>query len=94
MHISSTHCNLLSMQAKLSMVAAERDSAVREMRNMAEQCHRVAGEFDSMAQHCDLLIRENKRVCIIICLSVFNFFAFLRYPNYKRIPYNIFYKKK
>ena len=49
-------------QAKLSVVAAERDSAVREMRHMAEQCQRVAGEFDAMAQHCDLLERENKRV--------------------------------
>lgn len=44
-------------------MAAERDSAVREMRTMAEHCQKVAGEFDSMAQHCDTLIRENKRVC-------------------------------
>jgi hypothetical protein len=48
-------------KAKLSVVAAERDGAVREMRHMAEQCQRVAGEFDAMAQHCDLLMRENKR---------------------------------
>ena len=59
--------HVTSIQAKLSVVAAERDSAVREMRTMAEQCQRVAGEFDSMAQHCDMLIRENKRVYTCIC---------------------------
>ena len=53
---------LIFQQAKLSVVAAERDSAVREMRRMAEQCQKVAGEFEAMAQHCDLLMRENKRV--------------------------------
>lgn len=33
---------------------------------MAEHCQRVASEFDSMAQHCDTLIRENKRVRVFV----------------------------
>ena len=53
----------ICQQAKLSAVASERDSAVRELRAMAEQCQKVASEFDSLAQHCDTLSRENKRVC-------------------------------
>ena len=53
-------------QAKLSVVAAERDSAVREMHGMAEQCQRVAAEFDAMTQHCDTVVRENKQVHLYI----------------------------
>ena len=68
-HIKEDLCITKFLQAKLSVVAAERDSAVREMRQMAEQCQRVAGEFDAMAQHCDLLERDNKRVGLLWELS-------------------------
>ncbi len=49
-------------QAKLSMVASERDFAVGEMRQMAEQCQSVAGEFEQMAKHCDQLMTDLEQV--------------------------------
>lgn len=61
--------NPICQQAKLSVVASERDGAVRELRVMAEQCQKVASEFDALAQHCDTLSRENKRVCYSIVLE-------------------------
>ena len=56
---------IICQQAKLSAVASERDGAFRELRTMAEQCQKVASEFDALAQHCDTLSREKKRVCYI-----------------------------
>lgn len=43
-------------------MASERDFAVSEMRQMAEQCQSVAGEFESMANHCDHLMKELEQV--------------------------------
>ena len=44
------------------MVAAERDFAVREMREMAEQCQTVAEEFQSMADYSEGLVKEINEV--------------------------------
>ena len=35
--------------AKLKVVAGERDTAVKEMRQMADQCKAIAAEFETMA---------------------------------------------
>lgn len=51
-----------TLQAKLSVIATERDFAVSEMRQMAEQCQSVAAEFESMANHCEHLMRELEQV--------------------------------
>ena len=50
------------------MVATERDFAVSQMKDMAEQMQTVAEEFKSMADHCDQLLKEleqveNNRLC-------------------------------
>lgn len=52
------------VQAKLRTVAAERDFAVREMREMAEQCQSVAEEFQSMADYSEKLVKEISEVWI------------------------------
>ena len=44
------------------MVASERDFAVSQMREMAEQVQTVAGEFKSMADHCDHVMKELEQV--------------------------------
>ena len=54
------------------MVAAERDFAVREMREMAEQCQSVAEEFQSMADDSERLVKEISEVGI----SLFNSLSF------------------
>ena len=43
-------------------MAAERDFAVREMREMAEQCQTVAEEFQSMADYSEGLVKEINEV--------------------------------
>ena len=63
-------CNPICQQAKLGVVASERDRAMRELRVMAEQCQKVVSEFDGLAQHCDTLARESKRVCIYILTGI------------------------
>ena len=62
MLILSHSISFCTLQAKLSSVASERDFAVSEMRQMAEQCQSVAGEFESMANHCDHLMKELEQV--------------------------------
>lgn len=52
------------------MVAAERDFAVREMREMAEQCQSVAEEFQSMADYSEKLVKEISEVGISLSLSL------------------------
>lgn len=47
---------------KLQMVGAERDFAVREMKDMAEQCQSVAEEFQSMADYSEQLVKEINKV--------------------------------
>ena len=49
-------------QAKLSMIATERDFAMSEMKQMAEQCQNIAGEFEHMATHCDQLLKDLEQV--------------------------------
>ncbi len=44
------------------MVASERDFAVSQMREMAEQVQTVAGEFKAMADHCDQILKELEQV--------------------------------
>ncbi len=44
------------------MVASERDFAVSQLREMAEQVQTVAGEFKSMADHCDQILKELEQV--------------------------------
>lgn len=51
-----------ALKAKLWTVAAERDFAVREMRDMAEQCQSVAEEFQSMADYSEKLVKEISEV--------------------------------
>ena len=56
----------LPSQAKLHMVASERDFAMSQLREMAEQVQTVAGEFKSMADHCDQVMRELEQVRVLI----------------------------
>ncbi len=44
------------------MVASERDFAVCQMKEMAEQVQTVAGEFKSMADHCDHILKQLEQV--------------------------------
>ena len=43
--------------AKLKQVAAERDSAVKEMREMADQCKSIANEFETMATQYEKILK-------------------------------------
>ena len=58
--MSST--TIIMIQAKLSVVASERDYAVTEMRRMAEECQNISAEFDRMASHSDQLLQELEQV--------------------------------
>ena len=44
------------------MVASERDFAMSQMKEMAEQVQAVAGEFKSMGDHCDHILKELEQV--------------------------------
>lgn len=46
------------------MVASERDFAVSQMREMAEQVQTVAGEFKAMADHSDHILKELEQVSV------------------------------
>ena len=43
--------------AKLKQVAAERDSAVKEMREMTDQCKSIANEFETMAVQYEKILK-------------------------------------
>lgn len=43
--------------AKLKQVAAERDAAVKEMREMADQCKSIANEFETMAVQYEKILK-------------------------------------
>ena len=43
-------------------MATERDFAVSQMKEMAEQVQTIAGEFKSMADHCDRVMKELEQV--------------------------------
>ena len=51
-------------QTKLQVVATERDFAVSQMKEMAEQVQSIAGEFKSMADHCARVMKELEQVHI------------------------------
>ena len=64
------------------MVAAERDFAVREMREMAEQCQSVAEEFQSMADYSEKLVKEISEVRNYLSLSLsLSLLCTHTYPN-------------
>lgn len=58
----------VSLQATLKVVAAERDFAISEMKEMAEQCQGVAEEFQLLADQHDQLQKEivQVRLCVYI----------------------------
>lgn len=45
--------------AKLKQVAVERDAAVKEMREMADQCKSIANEFETMAVQYEKILKGN-----------------------------------
>lgn len=47
---------------KLRVLAAERDFAVGEMKEMAEQCQSIAEEFQSMADYSEKLVKDISEV--------------------------------
>lgn len=56
-----SHTPILT-QTKLHMVASERDFAMSQLREMAEQVQMVADEFKSMSDHCDQILKELDQV--------------------------------
>ncbi len=44
------------------MIASERDFAISQMREMAEQVQTIASEFKSMANHSDHLLKQLNQV--------------------------------
>lgn len=45
------------------MVASERDFAMSQLKEMAEQVQTIAEEFKSMSDHCDQILKELNQVC-------------------------------
>jgi len=50
-------------------VATERDFAVSQMKEMAEQVQTIAGEFKSMADHSDRVMKELEQVRDVLVLK-------------------------
>ena len=50
--------------AKLKQVAAERDAAVKEMREMTDQCKSIATEFETMAAQYEKILKGK---LLLIC---------------------------
>ena len=52
----------LCVQAKLSVMAAERDFAMGEVKQMVEQCQSIAEEFEAMSKHAETLQQTVRKV--------------------------------
>ena len=73
---------IFAYQATLRTVAAERDFAISEMKEMAEQCQGIVEEFQLLADQHDQLQKEVIRVrhinllCAwVLCVDAFNVYV-------------------
>ena len=53
-------------QAKLNVMATERDFAMAEVKQMVEQCQSIADEFEAMSKHTETLQIELRKVSILM----------------------------